>query len=212
MKKSFLILLFTSLALTGCNDKGSSDPGTGPGTDPIPSGEYTKIIKLSGDEFSSFAKAAGKQIDNDEYAAQKGQLLTYLQSKTDYSTMVTELDCTKINTAPWDDLAALCIGTGYYLNGKFSQGIFKWTSEVMIYHIEVKARAYTKDNQGTIQVDQPAKIQIDDGEKMPLLNCGETNPTVKSFTADYQEGTKNFTISSYDARVVLQEITITWKA
>lgn len=222
MKKSFLILLFASLALTGCNntppvdsgDESGSDPSPGPGPAPdaIPSGEYTKTIKLSGEEFSSFSDDSGKQVNNTDHSKEKGELLTYLQSKVDYETMVSELDCIKINTAEWDTKAALCVGTGYYLNDKFSEGSFKWSSDVKIYHVQVKARAYTKNNSGVIQVDEPAKIQIDDGEICPLLGEGETTASVKPFEADYPDGTDCFTIKSYDARVVLQEITITWKA
>ena len=223
MKKSFLILLFASLALTGCGDNQTTDPEIkpeddptpepGPAPDPIPAGTYTKTIKLSGDDFSSFATEAGKQIDNADHSKEKGELLTYLRSKVDYETMVSELDCVKINTAEWETGAALCVGTGYYAKDKYNEGTFKWSSDAKIYHVEVKARAYTKNNDyaGVVQIDEPAKIQIDNGEIMPLLGEKETTATVKTIEADYPDGTDCFTIKSHDARVVLQEVTITWK-
>ena len=128
--------------------------------------------------------------------------------------MVSELDCTKINTAQWETGVALCVGTGYYLNDKFSKGTFKWSSDAKIYHVEVKARAYTKYNDyaGTLQIDEPAKIQLDNGEKLSLFEEGDTTPEIKSIQADYPDGADCFTIRSYDARVVLEEVTITWKA
>lgn len=216
MKKSFLILLFSALLLTGCGKDpgGKGDNPGGDTPDPIPAGTYSKTIKLSGTEFSSFATGTNKQTDDQEFPGNKAQLLTYLQSKVDYPEMVSDIQTKKLNTAEWDTNVALCVGTGYYLNNKFNPGTLMWQSGIKIYNLQVKARAYTKNNsyQGVVQIDEAAKIKIDENESVALFNAGDETATIKTLNYEYPEGVDYFTISSFGARVVLEEVTITWKA
>lgn len=178
---------------------------------PVVEQEYTATIKLSGNEFSAVATAAGVQFDDSGYSRNVEMLKEYCDSGLEYEDLITSISCKNLNTAEWEKGAALCIGTGYYGNDKFKAGTFKWVSGVKIYKVELKARAYTKRNDysGDI-IDSPAHVQLD-GDDLELMPSGATTAEVKTLTKDYAEGVNSFSITSTGARVVVQEVTITWR-
>lgn len=172
---------------------------------------YTATIKLSGNDFHDVATAAGVQINDTEYANNVNTLKEYCDSFLEYLDLITSLNCTKLNTAEWGGTVYLCVGTGYYANGKFSEGILKWNSGVKIYNVEIKAQAYAKENpySGDI-IDYPAHVWIDSDDHSLEVEEGST-PEIKTFSKAYPDGTNSFSIKSTGARVLLQEITITWR-
>ena len=173
--------------------------------------EYTATIKLSGNSFSAVATKTGVQFDDSSYSRNVEILKEYCDSGLEYENLISSINCTNLNTAEWEQGVALCVGTGYYGNSKFKEGLFKWNSNVKIYKVELKARAYTKRNDysGDI-IDSPAHVQLD-GDDLELMPEGSTKAEVKTISKDYAEGVNSFSITSTGARVVVQEITITWR-
>lgn len=211
MKKSLLILL--SLFLTSCTAIKEKNPENEPPTEDETFETYTATIALSGGTFASFAKEAGKQIDDLNHTSEKEELVLYISSKLEYDSTLENLSCTNLNTTEWETGAALCVGTGYFGKGKFKSGSLTWTSAFSIYSVEIKARAYTKmdDYAGIEIIDEPAKLKIDQEDPVSLVDEGATEVSIITISKSYEEGTDSFTITSIDARVLLQEITITWR-
>lgn len=178
---------------------------------PVVQDEYTATIKLSGTSFSAVATEAGVQFDDSGYSRNVEILKEYCDSGLEYEDLIKSINCSHLNTAEWEQGAALCIGTGYYAKDKFQAGTFKWNSGVKIYRVELKARAYTKRNDysGDI-IDTPAHVQLD-GDDLELMPEGATKAEVKTISKDYIEGVNSFSITSTGARVVVQEVTITWR-
>lgn len=173
--------------------------------------EYTVTIKLSGDEFSTIATKQGFQINDTDYPQNVEILKNYCASYLEHDKLLTSLNCTKLNTAEIDDKVYLCVGTGYFANDKFNQGILKWNSEEKIYKVEIKAQAYLKRNSysGDI-IDYPAHVWIEEDDHSSEVEQGST-PVVQTFTKEFNDGVNSFSIKSTGARVLLEEITITWR-
>lgn len=178
---------------------------------PIIEQEYTATIKLSGNDFGVVATKAGVQFDDSMYSRNVEMLKEYCETNLEYEGLLKSLNCTNLNTAEWEQGAALCVGTGYYANDKFKPGLFKWNSEVKIYKVELKARAYTKRNDysGDI-IDTPAHVQLD-GDDLELMPSGSTSAEIKTISKEYASGVNSFSITSTGARVVVQQVTITWR-
>lgn len=178
---------------------------------PSPEQEYTQTISLSGNDFSVVATNAGVQFDDASYSRNVELLKEYCDSCLEYKDLINSINCSNLNTCEWDEGAALCIGTGYYGNGKFKAGSFTWNSKVKIYKVEIEARAYTKKNNysGDI-VDTPAVIHLDE-ERLKLVANGDTTASLKTLSKEYDDGVNSFTISSTGARVAIKQIKITWR-
>lgn len=173
--------------------------------------EYTATIKFYGSDFSVYASAAGVQADDSGYSENVTKLKNYCDSFLEYENLITKLNCTCLNTAEYNGETVLCVGTGYYQNNKFSDGLLKWTSKEKIYKVEISATNYFKENSysGNI-IDYPAHVWIDSDDHPLTCEVG-LNPQYQSFTKEYDEGTTSFSIKSTGARVLLRELTITWR-
>ena len=173
--------------------------------------EYTQTIKFSGNDFNEIATAAGVQINDSEYPDKVKQLTEYCDSFLEYENLISSLSCTRLNTADWGGKTYLCVGTGYYANGKFSEGKLTWNSIEKIYKVQIKAQPYAKENSYSGNIyDYPAHVWIDsDDHSLEFTSPAE--PTLQTFEKTYTDGVTKFTISSTGARVLLDEITITWR-
>lgn len=173
--------------------------------------EYTQTIKFSGNDFHAIATAAGVQINDSEYAENVRKLTEYCDSFLEYENLISSLSCTRLNTAEWNEKVYLCVGTGYYANNKFNAGKLQWNSIEKIYKVQIKAQAYAKlNNYSGNTYDYPAHVWIDNDDHS-LEFASPAEPTLQTFEKTYTEGVTKFVISSTGARVLLDEITITWR-
>lgn len=173
--------------------------------------EYTATIKFCSPDFNSVATAAGVQMDDSTYKDNADKLRNYIDAQLAYLNLVNSISCAKLNTAEYNGTTYLCVGTGYYLNDKYTEGSLVWNSEVKIYHVELKAMTYVKinDYSGNI-VDRLGVIHLDDVNGSVEVPEGDT-PKTTTISKDYVSGVNSFTISSTGGRVLLSEITITWR-
>ena len=172
--------------------------------------EYTLKINTSGQDFRGIATQAGVQMDDKSYKDNADKLKDYFDSKLEYANLLTGLSCTKLNTAEWESVCYLCIGTGYHGNGNFAKGALSWTSGVKIYKVEIEAMAYAKDyGGGTFGVDSISHVLIDEDDHSLET---EQAPVIQTFEKEFVDGVTNFTIHSTGSRVLLKSMTITWRA
>ena len=174
--------------------------------------EYSVTIATSGTKFASVASNAGVQFDHTDFLANETKLQNYFASNLEYENLLESIECTKLNTALWNNIYYLCIGTGYYANNKFNEGTLKWNSQAKIYKVEISAQAYAKENSysGNI-IDKPAHIWIDEDDHSLEVEQ-ESELSIHSFSKEYAEGVQSFSIKSIGARVLLESLTITWRA
>lgn len=170
--------------------------------------EYVASINTSGQDFRVISTEAGVQIDDTNYSANVTKLKEYFDSKLEYKNLITNLSCTKLNTAVWQDVCYLCIGTGYYINDRFAEGDLTWTSAKKIYKVEIEAMAYAKAYQSGFGVDQISHVLIDEDDHS--LETTE-EPVIQSFSKEYSEGVTSFSIKSTGSRVLLKSLKITWR-
>ena len=173
--------------------------------------EYTAKINFSGSDFSVYGTDASVQADKESYPGNQTKLKDYCYSKLEYENLITNLECTKLNTAKWGGVVYLCVGTGYYVNEEFKNGIFNWTSGEKIYKVSIEAQAYAKEiSNKPSNVDLLAHIAIDlDDHSLEVSD--ESELEFKTFEKEYPDGVKSFSIKSLGGRVLLKSITITWR-
>jgi len=173
--------------------------------------EYSTQINTSGADFGVIAQNAGVQMDDNSYKANADKLKNYFDSKLEYKNLITNLSCTNLNTAEWKNVVYLCIGTGYYANDKFVEGILKWTSGEKIYRVEIEAMAYAKARSSdTFATDELSHVWIDT-DNHSLETATTTEPTIQTFSKEYAEGVTSFAIKSTGSRVLLKSLKITWR-
>ena len=103
--------------------------------------EYTAAINTYGASISSFATAAGVQVDSDlSSGANNAEKLTAcLQAQLKYEECLSDTWFSKINTAVWDGSCIVQVGTGNPAKDNFNSGTFKWNSTAKIYKVEETA-------------------------------------------------------------------------
>ena len=171
--------------------------------------EYTVKINTSGSDFNTISSSAGFQIDDSNYQANAGKLKDYFESKLEYENLLTNLACSKLNTAVWKSVCYLCVGTGYYVNDKFVEGLLKWTSGEKIYKVEIEAMAYAKEYSGSdFGVDTISHVWIDSDDHSLETDA---EPVMQTFSKEYADGVNSFSIKSTGSRVLLKSLTITWR-
>jgi len=171
--------------------------------------EYTATILLSGNSFAQATSTrSGYQLDDSTYAEHVSALKEYCDSNLEYENLITKINCTDDNTAELYSKIYFCVGTGYHVNGKFKPGTFKWTSGEKIYRVEIKALAYAKEYNNTVNPDTISHVWIDsDDHSLETTSA----PEVQTFSKEYGDGTNSFSIKSTGSRVLLESITITWR-
>ena len=136
-------------------------------------------------------------------------LQNYCASKLDGTNMLSSIQFENLNTAMYDKTLYLSVGTGYYANDKFKEGLFKWTSKLLLHKVEIQAKAYSKLTSGGL-TDPQSVIWIDD-ESVSLACDTDAAPTSKSLSKEYPNGTSTFSIKSTGSRVMLESLKITWR-
>ena len=170
--------------------------------------EFTVTIKTSGQEFLSYATKAGVQTEDGDNAE---KLTKYFEDNLAKQNLLTSISFTKLNTAVWNDVVYLCIGTGYYAHidgNKFAEGNLTWNSGEKIYKVEIKALAYAKKDNNYLGIDKISHVWIDEDDHSLET---ESEPELQTFSKTYEEGVNSFSIKSTGSRVNLESITITWK-
>jgi len=230
MKKNILFALLTSFTLVGCNfnvdqlkfweKQESTNNETTPEqpvtpvtpVDPVipEDGTYVSTINLSGADLASFTSGqAGHQFDDSGNSANVEALQKYCAKQLDATNMLTQISCTKCNIAEYNNKIYFCVGTGYYVNNKFNEGSFKWTSMLPLHKVEIKTMPYSKLGGGG-STDAQSVVWIDDSS-LSLATTPETAPVMQTFSKEYPDGTQSFEIKSTGSRVLIESITITWK-
>ena len=179
---------------------------------PALEGEYTVEILFTGSAFKAIFPKDGNNIDNKEHAENKKKLFDYCSSYLEKDGLLESFSCTKLNTAIYGSSTILTIGTGYYAKDMFNPGTLTWNSKVSIYKVEIKAQAYFKENSysGNV-IDYPAHVLIDTDDHSLEVES-ESELALQTFSKEYAEGTKSFSINSTGGRVLLESLKITWRA
>ena len=224
MKKNILLILLSCFALTGCElDLGffklGKETENTPKTPENPEenkeiedddptdeqiGEYTVTIPLCGPEFSSITSGQAGYV----FADHPDVLDTYCASKLDATNMLSGITFENLNTAVYKNVLYLSLGTGYYANNKFKEGIFTWTSPLPIHKVEIQGKAYSKlDNNGATDIQSVVWI---DNTSLSLECASDEDPTSDTLCVEYENGTQSFTLKSTGSRVMLESLKITW--
>ena len=171
--------------------------------------EYTATINTFGASISSFANAAGVQVDTDlsSGASNAEKLTACLQAQLKYEECLSGAWFSKINTALWDGSCIVQVGTGNPAKDNFNPGTFKWNSTAKIYKVEVTAMCYAKAGYSE---DSLAKIKIND-DSAEALKVENEELEFKTIVKEYEEGINALTIQSIDGRVLLKALKITWR-
>ena len=232
MKKNILLVLLSCFALSGCkfdlsqlkfwesknnSQESSNNKGEGETIDPVDpndphdhqAGSYWSTINLSGSDLASFTSGQpGFQFDDVNHPNNVAALQNYCASKVDGTNMLTQINCSNCNTGVFNSTLYFCLGTGYYVNGAFKEGLFKWTSLLDLHSVEIKCMAYSKlDNNGS--TDGQSVVWIDD-TSLSLETPTDASPTIHTLKKDYPSGTQSFSIKSTGSRVFIESITIVW--
>lgn len=167
-----------------------------------------KTVNFSGSVFSVVGTSGGVSIDTSLSSGANGaqHLKECIESQLNDSSLFTGMTALKLNTAPYDSKAILCIGTGNPAKDDFNPGTFTWNSNKKIYKVELSAQCYIKDQGAT---DRAAHILLDSQDNSLEVAEAETLE-FKTFSKEYEAGTKSFTLTSQGGRVFLKSLTITW--
>lgn len=164
--------------------------------------EYTATIDFHSTVFASNFPE-GTNFDNDRKFQ---ELLEYIDDQLDYYDLINSLTLVKGQSRKVNSVTYLQIGTGS------GDGSLTWSCKEKIYSIQVKAMAYSKYNDygGTWNVDRNAHLNVAGKDFSLEVPTGEP----KVLTLDpvtFAEGVTDFTISSSGGRVLISEMTITWR-
>lgn len=239
MKKNLLLLLLSSSLLVGCDfklfnsnskpdntnqntedhkdeqhtdDGGNTGDDTGGNTETEEKEEllqeYTATIKTSGTDLTSnFGDRV--QFDNSNYSHNGESLMEYFDGFLEYLDLIKSLTFTGyVQTLDADLGSHLCLGSSK------NSGSMTWTSIVKIYKVQFTVvnyyKSYSYTGNSGITVDNNAHFLIDSDDHSLELAAGVT-PVYSTFSKEYSEGTSSFTIASSGGRVLIKEMTITWR-
>ena len=170
---------------------------------------YTALVNTNGKAIETVAVSSGVSIDTSlSSGAAKAELFqTALKAQLEYESCLTSITCLTLNTAVWDGVCMIQIGTGNPAKNKFNPGTFTWNSSAKIYKVEIDAMCYSKEQGAT---DSLAHLKVDGTDYS--LDVG-TNEELefKTISKEYAQGTKSFTLVSDGGRVLLKSLKITWK-
>lgn len=214
MKKNILLILLSSVLLTGCTFSdifpwGKKDDESGQKTtenpnEKGPKNPYTATILTSGESFFG----DGTNINN---TGKFDELKDYFNNQLENSVSFTSATGDRLVGRAYDGVNYLQIGSSG------GAGSLVLTSNKKIYSVEANVFCYIKWNStdgiwiidswshfinGDVDVD--LTYNTDDG------NGGTVLPTVHSVTKNYLEGTNSISFSSRDGRVLVQSLRITW--
>lgn len=174
--------------------------------------EYTTTIDFHGSSFTN-EFTDGTNFDN---ADKFRQLCDYIDLQLEYYDLINGISCTRCATRKVDGDTYLQIGTGSAAKGEFNSGNFIWSSEEKIYYVEIVAFNYSKPYQDwstgeTIHnVDNMGHIKIDDVDGSLEVGVNDAPKTI-TLSKTYEQGTNSFKLSSTGGRVLIKEMTITWR-
>lgn len=231
MKKNALLIILSAFALCGCdflsfesqnketeqNTKENENPGTengGTNSGSSESGgqqnqpqelnkeEYTATILTSGSNFES-QFSVGTNFDDTKVTS----LTNFFAAQLLYTNLVNELTCTKLVSAAYDNIAYMQFGS------QKGVGALAITSGVKIYKVAVKVSCFAKynDYQKQWNIDNEAHFYINQQDN-DLSYDGATPPSFVSFEQTFEDGIDTVNLASYNGRVFLKEMTITWRA
>lgn len=207
---------------TGGNTGGNTDDNTGGNTDDNTGTEgkddllqeYTATIETHGlyfntnfKEGTNFTITSPKKTDD---------LREYLEGPLEYEDLFTSLQCDYCTTRKVDGDTYLQIGTGSYAKGNFNYGTLIFGSKVKIYNVKVTAFNYSNPYpdyaSGEIvpNVDTDCHLKLDSVDlnmELPATSA----PVEKTVEKHYENGTNSFTLVAMSGRVLIKEMTITWR-
>lgn len=213
MKKKILLLPLLALTLSGCSfedlmfwkkkDKEQSEKEKEQEEEDNRE-KRSVTISFCDEDFFGITSGQSGYVFSDHPEV----ITEYCSTKAGGEDYLTNFEFENLNTASYQGVLYLCVGTGYYANSKFKQGSFTWTSKKDIYEVEIKAKAYSKlDNGGSTDIQSVAWI---DNESISLSCESTADPESKVKSVTYKDGRKQFTVKSTGSRVMLEYLKITW--
>lgn len=171
--------------------------------------EYTATINLSGNAFSGVATSAGVNIDSTLLSGNSNakKLEDACKAQLSDSSLLYSLECKKLNSAVWNDVCMLQIGTGNYAKNDFNPGTFTWNSTKNIYKVEISVQCYAKAG---YSLDSSAHLMFD-LDDLSLEAGSEEELEFKTFTKEYEHGARSFSLVSKNGRVFINSMKITWR-
>ena len=171
--------------------------------------KYTVKISTSGTAISGLATSAGVQVDTNlsSGAANSEKLTNCLKSQVQFEECISSAYFEKINTAVWDKVCMIQIGTGNPVKDNFNPGTFKINSKAKIYNVAIEAQCYSKELGAT---DSSAHLKVNN-EDFSLEVAENEDLEFKTFTKEFSEGTNSLSLVSSGGRVLLKSLTITWR-
>lgn len=169
---------------------------------PIVEDEYTATIDFHSSTYAS-KFPEGTNFDNERKFE---ELLEYIDDQLEYYDLINTLTLVKGQSRKVNSVTYLQIGTGS------GDGSLKWSCKEKIYSIQVKAMAYSKYNDygKTWNVDREAHLNVAGTDYSLEVSTGE--PTILTLDpVTFDQGITDFTISSSGGRVLISEMTITWR-
>ena len=198
--------------------------------DPVPTGITKKTINFYQNYLPSEWTDPGVSMDSTLLSCktQNDRMINLTKAQISNDNFhLSELFFTKLNTAYYDSSSLIVqIGTGNPAKSSFNSGTFIWTSVARIIKVDITACCYFKTEGAT---DSAAHLSIEAGDKgedkdykRPILNSttndmsfaveqGQT-PEYKTYSFDYAEGIDRFCLTSFEGRVLLKSLAITWWA
>ena len=176
--------------------------------------EYTATLSTHGLYFNTnFKEGTNFTIAGQ---AKVDELREYLDGSLEYEDLFTSLICDYCTTRKVEGDTYLQIGTGSYAKGKFNEGTLTYGSKVKISKVEITAFNYSNPYQDyqtgvTIpNVDTECHLMLDDLDLSLELNSNES-PVEKKISKEYTDGVNKFTLTATSGRVLIKEMTITWR-
>lgn len=164
--------------------------------------EYTKTIVFHDSIYSS-KFPDGTNFDQERKFE---ELRSYIDEQLDYYDLINSISLAKGQSRKVNEDTYLQIGTGS------GNGSLKWNCKEKIYCIEIKAMAYSKyDSYNKVwYVDRNSHLSLNGNDRS--LEVPEGNPEIIALEkVDFDGGVTSFTISSSGGRVLISEMTITWR-
>lgn len=164
--------------------------------------EYTTTVNFHGPTFATYFPE-GTNFDQQQ---KFDELCEYIDAQLDYYDLINKITLVKGQSRKVNSDTYLQIGTGS------GDGSLTWNCKEKIYAIEIKAMAYSKYNDygGVWNVDRNAHLKINNVDFSLEVPSG--NPEIITLPVqNYDEGITSFTIASSGGRVLVSEITITWR-
>lgn len=203
---------------SGDNTGGKTDDNTGGNTDTEGKDdltqEYTATMVTHGAKFNSdFKEGTNFTITSPQ---KTDELREYLEGPLEYEDLFTSLDCDYCTTRKVDGDTYLQIGTGSYAKGKFNVGTLIFGSKVKIYDVKIKAFNYSNPyndySTGELipNVDTDCHLKLDSVDLNMELPSNSA-PIEKTVEKHYENGTNLFSLVALSGRVLIKEMTITWR-